>query len=267
MAVVEISYQRDPATGQILFDASGNPLIIAASNANTFGQMQARVAAEALGFAASSDANSGTTYIATAIQDAIAEFERLSFWFNNMRTFGAVTGSASNLQTASGQEFYSYADLPTLVNMPHISKVSVLAFANRYPLINRTNSWMDDVSISTTWQGLPTDWSIQAGAFRSYPVPNGGYPLIIDGTIRFPQLVNANDYNVWTNRGEKLIRSEAKRLLFLEINRDAEQAALMEKEIYGDPATGREGALKQLRGETMRRAGGPGRIRPSRGYV
>ncbi|MDE2100782.1 MAG: hypothetical protein KGL39_26285, partial [Patescibacteria group bacterium] len=237
------------------------------TSANTYAQLQARVAAEVLGFAASSDANNGTSYIVNAIQDAISEFERETFWFNDMRTFGGSVGSQSDLQTVLGQEFYSYADLPVLVNMPHIRKVMVLAFANRYPLVERTQQWIDDVSISTTWQGLPTDYCIQAGALRLYPVPNGGYPLIIDGTIRFPPLVNQSDYNVWTNRGEWLIRTEAKRLLFTNVNRDADQAAAMERELMGEPATGRQGALAQLRRESMRRAGGTGRIRPSRGYM
>lgn len=255
-----ISYQRNAATGQVLFDASGNPLVNVNSSANTYGTMQTRVANEVLGSPSTSD-------IQNAIQDAIAQYERESFWFNDMRTFGAVTGSSSDLTTVTGKEFYSDADLPTLINMPHISKIMVLAFANRYPLIERTPQWIDDVSISTTWQGLPTDWCWQAGSLRLYPVPNGGYPLILDGTIRFPSLVNLTDTNPWMCEAEWLIRTEAKRLLFKNITRDAEQAAAMELEIFGDPRSERQGALSQLRRETMRRAGGTGRVRPSRGYL
>jgi hypothetical protein len=146
-----------------------------------------------------------------------------------------------------------------LLNFPHISKILVLAFNNRYPLVERTTSWIDDASVSPTWMGLPTDWSWDSGALRIYPIPDSTYPLIIDATIRFAPLVNDSDYNPWTNRAEALIRFEAKRLLFLNITRDADQAALMERE-----------ALKQLsvlKAETMRRTGGPGRIRPSRGYM
>ena len=257
---VSITFQRDPATGQVLFDASGNPLVNANPAANTYGAMQSRIQNEVLGSPQISD-------IQNAIQDAIAEYERETFWFNSMRTFGAVSGSASDLQTVNAQEFYSYADLPVLTNMPHISKILVLAFANRYPLTQRTPQWIDDQSISTSWQGLPTDWCWQAGALRIYPVPNGGYPLIIDGTIRFPALVNPADYNCWTNEAEKLIRTEAKRLLFREITRDDEQVQAMELELMGDPRTGRQGALGMLRRESMRRAGGTGKLRASRGYM
>jgi hypothetical protein len=113
---------------------------------------------------------------------------------------------------------------------------------------------------------MPTDFCWQAGSLRLFPVPNAAYPLIIDGTIRFPAMANDSDYSVWTNRGEKLIRTEAKRLLFREITRDEGQAQAMELEVFGDPRTGRQGALAMLRRESMRRTGGAGTLRPSRGY-
>jgi hypothetical protein len=260
VAIVEINYVRDPATGQVLFDANGNPQILADPTANTYGQLQSRVSYEVLGSATAGDA-------AQAIQDAIAEYERETFWFNDMRTFGGVTGSLSDLQTTNGKEFYSAQDLPVLTNMPHIRNILVFAFNNRYPLAERTQQWIDEQSLSPTWQGLPTDWCWVGGSLRLYPIPDGVYPLILTGTIRFPALVNSTDYSVWTNRAEWLIRSEAKRLLFTNINRDTNQAQICEMEIFGNPQTGRQGALTQLRRETTRRAGGTGRIRPSRGYL
>ena len=222
--------------------------------------MQARVQYEVLGSPTITD-------IQNAIQDAISQYERESFWFNDMRTFGGLAGSQSNLVTTPGKEFYSDVDLPALVTMPHIRSIVALAFNNRYPLIQRTVGWIDDQSISPTWQGLPTDWTWQAGALRLYPIPDNVYGLIIDGTIRFPPLVNPTDWSVWTNEAEFLIRCEAKRQLYLHITRDAQQAQVMEGEIFGNPATGRQGALAQLRRESSRRAGGPGRLRASRGYI
>lgn len=260
MPINEINYVRDPTTGQVLFDANGNPQIVADSTANTFGQLQIRVAYEVLGSPTTSD-------VQQAIWDAIAQYERETFWFNEMRFFGGVTGSLSALATVPGKEFYSYQDLPVLSNQPHIRDICVFAFNNRYPLRERTQQWINEASISPVWQGLPTDWCWVAGGVRIYPIPDMAYPLIIEGTIRFPTLINTSDYNVWTNRGEWLIRSEAKRLLFTNITRDAEQASMMELEIFGNPQTGRQGALAQLRRESMRRAGGTGRIRPSRSYV
>lgn len=258
-STIQLAFQRDPATGQILFDSSGYPVFSTNSGANTYADMQARIQDEVLG-------SPTTTQIQNAIQDAIYEYERESFWFNDMRTFGDVTGSASDLQTVQGQEFYSYADLPALIAMPHLRKILVLAFANRYPLNQRTPQWLDDQSLSTTWQGLPTDWCWMAGSLRLYPVPNGGYPLILDGTIRFKPLVADSDYNCWTNEAERLIRIEAKRLLFRDITRDPDQVNAMEMELMGNPQTGRQGALGMLRRETMRRAGGTGKLRPSRNY-
>lgn len=253
------TYSRDSATGQVIFDTNGNPVIQGNAAANTYQAMQARIANEVLGSPTASD-------IQNAIQDAILEYERESFWFNDIRYFSAP-GSTSALSTVDGKEFYSAQDLVALANMPHLRKILVLAFNNRYPLVQRTQQWIDDQSVSTTWQGLPTDWCWQSGALRIYPVPNGGYPLILDGTIRMAQLVNPTDYNCWTCEAERLIRTEAKRLLFREIIRDNDQAAAMELEIMGDPRTGRQGALTMLRRESMRRAGGVGTIRGSRGYM
>jgi hypothetical protein len=267
LAIIDISYLRDgPSgtnTGQVLFDAQGYPIyndaINLAAGANTYLQLQNRVQNEVLGSPTQSD-------IQNAIQDAIEEYQRESFDFNRIRYFGDVTGSGSDLQTVQGQEFYSSVDLPVLINYPHITKILVLAFQNRYPLIQRTPQWIDDQSLSTTWQGWPTDWAWDSGSLRLYPVPNNSYPLILDATIRYRPLSNPSDYSVWTNRAEALIRLEAKRLLFKNIIRDQAQADAMELEVMGDPRTGRQGALAMLRREATRRAGGTGKLRPSRGF-
>lgn len=260
MATTQLAYIRDPATGQVSFDASGFPLFDANTGANTYGQLQARVADEVLG-------SPTAAQIQNAIQDAIDTYSSQTFWFNNIRYFGGVAGSASDLVTAVGKEFYSAQDLPVLVNMPHISKILVLAFNNRYPMTNRTPQWIDDHSIGPSWNGLPTDWAFQSGAVRLYPIPFGIFPLIIDATIRFAPLVNDTDYNCWTNEAGALIRLEAKRNLFSNITRNPLQVQAMDREIYGDASIGRQGALAILRRESTRRSGGPGKIRASRGYL
>lgn len=264
MPIIDIAYNRDVATGQTLLDSSGYPQYDGTANAgaNTFQQMQDRVKNEVLGSPTTSD-------IQNAIQDAVNMFERQTFFFNNVRVFGNSTGSLSAIQTVQGKEFYSNVDIPILLNMPHISKVLVVAFSNRYPLNQRTPQWVDDVSVSTTWQGLPTDWAMmEDGALRLYPVPNGGYPLILDATIRFKPLAASGDYSCWTNRAERLIRMAAKMLLFRDIIRDADQMAIFEREVYGDPGRpGLPGELGRLKAESMRRAGGPGKLRASRGWM
>jgi hypothetical protein len=260
MAFVDIVYQRDPATGFILFDGNGYPVQATNAGANTYGQLQARIADEVLG-------SPTATQIQQAIADAIATFEGMQFWFSDVRYYGS-TGSSSNLQAVQGQEVYGGLDLPSLAGMPQIKNVQVIAFNNRYSLNPRTVKWIDDASVSQTWQGLPTDLANSGGVgFRLYPVPNANYPLILDATIRFPPLSADTDFNAWTNRAEGLIRQEAKRLLFTNITRNSAQADAMEGEVYGNPARGRQGQLNVLRRESAARAGGGGgRIRPSRGY-
>ena len=257
MTTQAITFQRDSATGQILFDVDGYPLYDSNAGANTYGALQARIADEVLG-------SPTTAQIKLAIQDAISEFEAESFWFNDIRSFGSVSGSLSNLSTVASKEFYSAQDLPALSNMPHISKILVLAFNNRYKLTPRTNGWMDEQSLSTTWLGLPTDWTWQSGALRLYPNPNGAYPLILDATIRFKPMTADADFSCWTNEAEALIRMEAKRLLFVNITRNAAQAQVMEGEIQGIGA--RPGVLARLRRETSRRNAGAGKLRATPGY-
>lgn len=260
MAYLDIIYQRDPATGFILFDGSGYPIQSTNSGANTFGDMQTKIADEVLG-------SPTVAQIKTAITDAISTFEGMQFWFSDVRYYGS-TGSASNLQTTQGQEVYGGLDLPSLAGMPYIKNVQVIAFNNRYSLNTRTVQWVDDLSVSQSWQGLPTDLARSGGVgFRIYPVPDASYPLILDATIRFQPLVADGDYNPWTNRAEGLIRQEAKRLLFTNITRNPAQAGAMAQEVYGNAAVGMQGQLNILRREsTARGGGGGGKIRASRGY-
>ncbi len=262
MAIIDIAYQHDPATGQMLFDVNGLPIQDATANAgaNTYSNLQARIQNEVLGSPVTSD-------IQNAIADAISLFDGNTFWFNSFRVFGGVSGSLSDLVSIAGQEFYSDQNLPAMISFPHISKALVLAFANRYPLHGRTPEWIDDQSISTTWQGLPTDWAMQGGDLRVYPVPNGGYNFILNATVRFYPLANPTDYNPWTNRAERLIRQAAKMLLFRDIIRDEAQAQICEREVYGSPMMPtKRGEFQKLKAESLRRTGGPGRLRPSRGY-
>jgi hypothetical protein len=265
MAYVDLAYQHDPSTGQMLFDTSGRPIFDDTTNqangVNTYAQLQSRIQNEVLGSPQTGD-------IQNAIADAIAMFDGDSFWFNTFRIFGDVTGSLSDLQTALGKEFYSQADLPTMISLPHISKALVLAFDNRYPLTERTRQWVDDVSTSPTWQGMPTDWAMQGGDLRIYPIPNGAYSLILDATIRFAPLSAPTDYSPWTNRAERLIRQAAKMLLFRDIIRDESQATVCQRAVYGDPTQPRlVGEFAKLKAESLRRAGGSGKLRPSRGYM
>lgn len=263
MPIVDIAYVRDPASGQTLLDVSGYPQYDDTANAgaNTYQQLQTRVQNEVLGSPTATD-------IQNAIQDAINMFERQTFFFNNIRVFGGSSGSLSTLQTTPGKEFYSNVDLPILLNIPHISNVVVIAFSNRYPLNQRTPQWIDQQSVSTTWKGLPSDFCMmEDGALRLYPIPDQIWPIVLNATIRFKPLTAPSDYSAWTNRAERLTRMAAKMLLFRDIVRDAEQMQIFEREVYGDPSRpGLPGELGRLKAESMRRAGGPGKLRASRNY-
>lgn len=262
MPIIDIAYLHSATTGEMLFDANGIPQQDPAANAsaNTYLDLQNRIQNEVLGSPSTQD-------VQNSVADVIAMFEGSSYWFNKFRVFGGVTGSLSDLETVAGQEFYSNSNLPALISFPHISKALIIAFANRYPLKNRTTGWVDDESVSTSWQGLPTDWAMQGGDLRVFPVPDGGYQFIVNATVRFYPLATPTDYNPWTNRAERLVRQAAKMLLFRDIIRDEAQALVCEKEVYGDPMMPtKRGELGRLKAESLQRSGGPGKIRASRGY-
>lgn len=255
--IVDIEYERDPATGAFVWDANGYPVQLLQA-ANTYQDLQNRIANEVLGSPSASD-------IQNAIQDAIGIYDGTNFWFNTFRFDGSVSGSGQALTTVPGKEFYGADSLSLLINYPHISGITVVAFSNRYTMTERTAQWMEDNSVSTNWQGLPTDYCFAGGSLRIFPVPDAAYNLILTATIRLPPLLGGGTYSAWTNAGERLIRLEAKRLLFVDIIRDQAQAQAMALEIHGMP--GIRGELGRLRAETLRRSGGSGRLRPSRGYL
>src|ERR1700677_608906 len=106
MAIIDINYEHDPSTGQMLFDVNGLPIQDPTLNAsaNTYQDLQNRIQNEVLGAPT-------TTDIQNAISDAIGLFDSKTFWFNSFRVFGGVAGSLSDLETVAGQEFYNQTNL------------------------------------------------------------------------------------------------------------------------------------------------------------
>lgn len=219
---------------------------------STYGAMQQQIAVE-LGYRTdllTVPMASGITLltlspIQTAIQNAIAKWERKHFYFNEVEGSNAFT-------TVVGQEFYTAADAAVIGTNPHIDKLWVYISGNRYSLNPRTEQYISDTSLNPSNNGQPIDYAYYAESIRMYPIPDGAYPCTIEGVQRFTTLTNDTDANVWTQDAEALIRTEAKIDLLINTIKSPELAADQKRLIYGDAME--QGYLYALMGETTQRA-------------
>ena len=177
--------------------------------------------------------------IQLAILDAISSNEDDRFYFNEYRTANAFS-------TVVGQEFYTSADWADIATILHIDKLSILISSNRYQMYPRTEQYMEDISMNTSWSGQPVDFSYYNFRLRFYPIPNGVYPVNVLGTKKFAALSGSSDENVWTTEAEQLIRLTAKKYLYRDTILDAEKAAQME--------AGAREQYKYLKGATFKKA-------------
>jgi hypothetical protein len=222
-----------------------------------YGQMQQQIAFE-VGqrtdlLSVPSGFGTALSPIQQAIQNAIAKWERKRFYFNELNAINAFN-------TVAGQEYYTSNDYVNIGTIAHIDKIWALVSNNRYFFEPRTMQYLDEVSVNpnVAAPSVGADYAYFAETLRFYPIPDGSYPISIQGTKRFNPLVQTTDTNVWTQDAEALIRTEAKLDLYLNVIKDEAQAALMKVQIYGDPGdSATVGYLAALEGETFTRMAVP----------
>jgi len=179
---------------------------------STYGTMQDRIATE-LG---RSDLSA---HIARAIQTAIKHYERYRFTFNETR------GSFS---TSSGQEFYTATEFADMANLVSIDSITIDISSSTYPLIERDYAWIDAVQSNAGYTGDPTDYTYYQEQLRLYPIPSVARAVNISYVTRPATLSATTDTNEWMVEGEELIRSYAKRELYLHMIRNRDHAMDMQ---------------------------------------
>lgn len=185
--------------------------------------------------------------IQQAIQNAIAKWEREHFYFNEIEAINSVS-------TVKAQEFYTAATWPFITAQIHIDKIWVLVSNNRYSLNPRTEQYISDTSLNPSVQGQPIDYSYYAETIRLYPIPDGIYPITIEGTQKFSTLVNSADSNSWTTEAADLIKAEAKSDILTNILKQTDLANIQKNLIYGDPMNPQDqGYITALRSEGVQR--------------
>lgn len=234
------------------------------SISSTYGTMQAQIADD-LGdrqdlLTPLSDSTLVLSPIQEAIQKAIATWEREPFYFNDLN-------DTNGFSTSAGQEFYGNATAPVsyglIANVAKLDKIHVLVSNNRYTLVPRTWSYLDDISVNPSVVGQPTEYAYFAEQLRFYPIPDNAYPMTMSGTQRLSNLAGGGDFNAWTQDAYGLILASAKMYLAQHTLHDANLYAAMRVAVYGDPSDGRHrGELYMLKAETVRRTASS-RVRPS----
>lgn len=198
--------------------------------------------------------------IPSAIQSAIALWERERFYFNEILVdFNAQGIPTSPWYTVQGQEYYDSSDYAGIPTIAKFDKLWVLINANRYTLTPRTFEYMADTSVNPAVIAYPVDYAYSGLKVKMYPIPDGHYPMGFLGTQRFPTLTQGADSNAWTQDAYDLIRCQAKLYVASETLHNAAIRDECVKAIYGDPSVlGSRGYLSALKGETTRRRGGGG---------
>lgn len=181
----------------------------------------------------------------SAIQSAIAHYQRERFYFTESR--------AQTFSTVASQEFYTSSDNTNIPNLSVIDELTITVNGMRYPLNERTWDWIDMISTTTTSTGPPNDYCYYGQQLRLYPIPDAAYTIRISGLIRLTTLSADSDSNAWMTDGEELIRQRAKWDLAMNTIHGPELAEVA--------AECEAVAYRVLKAETARRLGSGG-IRP-----
>jgi hypothetical protein len=179
------------------------------------------------------DRTDATTPIARAITTAIAAYKATRFAFNEVE---------GDLTTVDGTDSYStLTGLPTGILTIDTARIATTP-TNRYLLWPVTWQRIDAVDVSGTHKGQPIWFAWYAENLRLYPTPDAAYTV----NLRF---LGEMTEETWATRAEALIRTRAKKELYLHYLFDAGMAATMQQiEEQELRALKREARLKQSSG-------------------
>lgn len=171
-----------------------------------------------------------TTYIATAISDAVAHYQSRRFEFNE---------TSATFSTSAGTETYTTSTIPTDIGA--IDSLSVTVNGRKVALPQWPPERVNAIATTTNSRGQPQAWSWQADSIRFYPVPDNTYTITLAYLQRLPVPSSDSASNAWTTQAANLIRCAAKKRVRLHVMKDANGAQL--------DAAGESEALRRLTNE------------------
>jgi hypothetical protein len=190
-----------------------------------------------------------SSQIQSAIQDAIRQFERERYRFNEKRY---------HVLTVANQEYYDL-DSSTLLNtadnsavasgieMIEVDRIECLISGQTsvYRVVPRTQDWFTDNQTPSV--GDPTDYGFFGNQLRLYPIPRGVATLKIYGLARLATLSVSGDTNAWMVEAEPVIRHMAKFIINRDVLYDEDGKAGALQALFGTPVFDfKDGALPQM---------------------
>lgn len=219
--------------------------------AGTLGDLKNRISSEL----ARSDFAANDSRIASAINDAIAIYQKERFRFSETNPSAPVT-----FNTVANQAVYTASDnanIGTLLSIDYLN----INIGNTVRALGRDDP--EKLLIYNqlgTMAGEPSWYALQGNQIILSPVPNQAYVMTLGGFFLVAAPANDTETNnKWMTDGERLIRSRAKYEIATHVTRNPTMAAAMSPDPQTNGATYRE--WKALKGEGNRLLG-RGIIRP-----
>lgn len=191
----------------------------------TLGQMLDRIADETR----YTDSASRTIF-QLCILDAVAHYEKETFWFNQSR---AIT-----FNTVADQKSYGSSDNASIPYIQDFDAVTLTRATNdSYTLTKIDWTEIEFLNPDSDTTGPPYRYAYWQQKIWFDPVPDAVYPVVVSGEIPLSTLSSDSDTNAWTTtgEGEELIRSRAKTLFYTSYTRDdanATRSAQKEADAY-----------------------------------
>lgn len=178
----------------------------------TLGDMKKRIAEEIY-------RDDLTDAIAREIKSAIAFYQSKRIYFQERTRF--------EFATVAQQDTYSYADAPEIANLVSIDFVHLLRDEAILDVRYATPASVDLIAFNPSI-GEPSFYSYAGNALRFYPTPDRAYTIRIMALIPVgAPVADDTPNNPWMQDAEELIRSRAKRNLYLHSLGDQGMAAAM----------------------------------------
>lgn len=159
-----------------------------------------------------------TSQIGTEINNAIKEYARRRFWFNQSRTL--------TFSTVASQEFYGTSDNTSIPYLTVIDLVVLTDGSNKYPLFRTDNDDMEMMLTPTTANNRPTNFARVVNEIRLYPVPDAAYSIRINGLVRPADLSADGDTNIFVTEAFDVIRHSARRRVMSNTLKDYDGAGV-----------------------------------------
>src|SRR5882724_3413595 len=208
--------------------------------AGTLGDMRARIAAEL----ARADL---TTQISSAINDAIAVYQKERFRFSD-----TIPSVPPTFNTVLNQWIYTTADNANISSAFDFDYVLAQIGSSLSQLARGTPANIRIANQLGAIHGMPMSYAIEGNELLISPVPDMAYPITLGLFRRVAAPANDTEAdNPWMVDAERLIRSRAKFEIALHVTRNPTMAMAMSPD-SGPPPGATYRAWKELKSEGNR---------------